>query len=355
MSKGLYILPSLFTTANIAFGYYAILQITHGTSVDAWHYDNAAKAIGFAVLFDGLDGRIARMTGTSSDFGKELDSLADVITFGVAPALLAWMWGFRQLPTNLGDLYNKLLQFGAIASFLFLMAGASRLARFNITSNPAALESRTPGQEIFCRHADSGGRGSHCRRGHFSVGDPITSWWTAITWMLMVVAVGYLMVSTWRFYSFKDIDFRSRQPFQLVILFGLLFAAIRFYSQWVLFLIALLYVFSGVFWRLKWIFRRKGSPPPPPAYTEASQTFMSSNFKSVPTTHADPVRAGDLYRLAIVGAGTLKGKEIAEVLGDRNFPSSDIKLLDDNDSLGQLEVGRRRSFVHPERAIGAVR
>ncbi len=239
LRKGMYILPSLFTTANIAFGYYAILQITHATIADSWHFDNAAKAIGFAVMFDGLDGRIARMTGTSSDFGRELDSLADVITFGVAPALLAWTWGFRQLPTNLGELYTKLLQFGAIASFLFLMAGASRLA--------AAVV-------------------------HFSNGDPIASWWTALTWMLMVVAVGYLMVSTWRFYSFKDIDFRSRQPFRLVILFGLLFAAIRFYSQWVLFLIALLYVFSGVFWRLKWIFRRKGNPPPPPAYTEAPQT-----------------------------------------------------------------------------------
>ena len=88
-----------------------------------------------------------------------------------------------------------------------------------------------------------------------------------------VVAVAYLMVSTWRFYSFKDIDLGSRQPFRLIILFALLFAAIRFYSHWVLFLIALLYLFSGVFWRLKWIFRRKGSPPPPPAYTEASQTL----------------------------------------------------------------------------------
>ncbi len=144
----MYILPSLFTTANIAFGYYAILQITHGTTVDAWHYDNAAKAIGFAVLFDGLDGRIARMTGTSSDFGRELDSLADVITFGVAPALLAWMWGFRQLPSNLGELYNKLLQFGAIASFLFLMAGASRLARFNISGNPQPSNPGVRGRNI---------------------------------------------------------------------------------------------------------------------------------------------------------------------------------------------------------------
>src|ERR1700690_175179 len=86
MSKGMYILPSIFTTGNMAAGFYAILEVVHATALTSWHLDNAAKAIGFAVLFDGLDGRVARMTGTSSDFGKELDSLADVITFGVAPA-----------------------------------------------------------------------------------------------------------------------------------------------------------------------------------------------------------------------------------------------------------------------------
>ena len=270
MRKGMYILPSLFTTANIAFGYYAILQITYAGATDAWRFDNCAKAIGFAVLFDGLDGRIARMTGTSSDFGRELDSLADVITFGVAPALLAWTWGFRLLSANSGDLNEKLMQFGAIASFLFLMAGASRLARFNITSNPQPSNPGRPGKKYFVGMPIPAGAGVIAAVVHFSRGEPIASWWTALVWMLLVVAVGYLMVSTWRFYSFKDIDFRSRQPFQLVILFGALFAAIRFYSQWVLFLIALLYVFSGVFWRLKWIFRRKGNPPPPPAYTEAT-------------------------------------------------------------------------------------
>ncbi len=98
MRKGMYILPSLFTTANIAAGFYAILQTVHGSTSEPWHLDFAADAIGFAVLFDGLDGRIARMTNTASDFGRELDSLADVITFGVAPALLAWMWGFHLLP-----------------------------------------------------------------------------------------------------------------------------------------------------------------------------------------------------------------------------------------------------------------
>ena len=125
LRKGMYILPSLFTAANIALGYYAILQVTHATAAEPWHFDFAAKAIGFAVLFDGLDGRIARMTNTSSDFGRELDSLADVITFGVAPALLAWMWGFRQLPVFLGSsqLTGKMIQLGSIASFLFLDGG----------------------------------------------------------------------------------------------------------------------------------------------------------------------------------------------------------------------------------------
>ena len=136
---------------------------------EPWHFDFAAKAIGFAVLFDGLDGRIARMTHTSSDFGRELDSLADVITFGVAPALLAWMWGFRQLPVFLGssELTGKMIQLGSIASFLFLMAGASRLARFNIVVQPAAVESRPSGEEVFCGNADSSGGRSHCRSSAF--------------------------------------------------------------------------------------------------------------------------------------------------------------------------------------------
>jgi CDP-diacylglycerol--serine O-phosphatidyltransferase len=271
LRKGLYILPSLFTAANMAMGYYAILQTTHATVAEPWHFDFAAKAIGFAVLFDGLDGRIARVTHTSSDFGRELDSLADVITFGVAPALLAWMWGFRQLPVFLGssELTGKMIQLGSIASFLFLMAGASRLARFNITSNPQPSNPGRPGKKYFVGMPIPAGAGVIAAVVHFSGGDPISSLWSCITWMLIVVAAGYLMVSTWRFYSFKDIDFRARQPFQLVILFGLLFAAIWVFSQWVLFVIALTYMFSGVFWRLQWIFRRKRNPPP---YQEASQT-----------------------------------------------------------------------------------
>jgi len=98
MRRGMYVLPSIFTAGNIAAGYYAISQAIQGSASAAFHFDNAAIAIGFAVVFDGLDGRIARMTNTTSDFGRELDSLADVITFGVAPAVLAWIWGCHQLP-----------------------------------------------------------------------------------------------------------------------------------------------------------------------------------------------------------------------------------------------------------------
>ena len=268
----MYILPSLFTTANIAAGYYAILQVTHAVASEPWHFDNAAKAIGFAVLFDGLDGRIARMTRTSSDFGKELDSLADVITFGVAPAMLAWMWGFRQLPVYFASnvAIGKMIQLGAIASFLFLMAGASRLARFNISANPQPSNPGRPGKKYFVGMPIPAGAGVIAAVVHFTEGEPISAWWTSITWLLMIVTVGYLMVSTWRFYSFKDIDFRSRQPFRLVILLGALFASIWYFSRYVLFGIALLYMFSGILWRLQWIFRRKTNNPPP-AYKEVSQ------------------------------------------------------------------------------------
>lgn len=276
-NKGMYILPSLFTTANVALGYYAILEVLHATVVDFWHLDNAAKAIGFAVLFDGLDGRIARMTGTSSDFGRELDSLADVITFGVAPAMLAWTWGFFLMPPVLltdwhHNWHIKLTQLGAISSFLFLIAGASRLARFNITSNPQPSNPGRPGKKYFVGMPIPAGAGVIAAVIHFEKGDPVVSWYTALTWLAMVTTIGYLMVSTWRFYSFKDIDFRSRHPFRLIMILAALFALIVVYSGPVLFVIALVYMISGVLWRLQWIFRRRPGTPPPPPVTEASQT-----------------------------------------------------------------------------------
>jgi len=272
LRKGMYILPSLFTTANIAAGFYAILQTVHGSSGETWHMDFAAMAIGFAVLFDGIDGRIARMTHTESDFGKELDSLADVITFGVAPALLAWMWGFHLLPADIApDLHLKITQLGSIACFGFLVAGASRLARFNIAKNPQPSNPGRPGKKYFVGMPIPAGAGVIAAVVHFSAGEPVTSWVTSMSWLMMVIVVGYLMVSTWRFYSFKDINFRSRRPFRLIVLIAVVIASIWYFSRPVLFVIAILYMASGVLWRLQWIFRRK-APPAPPAYREASHT-----------------------------------------------------------------------------------
>src|SRR6202044_1237258 len=157
----------------------------------------AAKAIGFAVLFDGLDGRIARMTHTDSDFGRELDSLADEITFGVAPALLAWMWGFHLLPTTIApELHLKITELGSIPCFAFLMAGASRLARFNIAKNPEPSNPGRPGKKYFVGMPIPAGAGVIAAVVHFSGGEPISSLWSCITWMLIIVAAGYLMVST---------------------------------------------------------------------------------------------------------------------------------------------------------------
>lgn len=270
-SKGMYILPSLFTAGNMAAGFYAILEVLHASVLEYSHLDNAAIAVGFAVLFDGLDGHVARLTGTSSDFGRELDSLADVITFGVAPAMLAWTWGFHLMPpVSLTEWNIKLTQLGAVASFLFLMAGASRLARFNITTNPQPSNPGRPGKKYFVGMPIPAGAGVIAAVVHFWRGNPLESWYTALAWLAMIAAVGYLMVSTWRFYSFKDIDIAKRHPFRLIILLAALIALVGFFSRQVLFAVALLYMFSGVFWRLQWIFRRRGKSPPP-AYKEASQ------------------------------------------------------------------------------------
>jgi CDP-diacylglycerol---serine O-phosphatidyltransferase len=282
--KGMYILPSIFTSANILLGYYAILQIIHGAVQfgiahatqnpvqEAWHFDNAAKAIGFAVLFDGLDGRIARMTNTTSDFGRELDSLADAITFGIAPALLAWAWGFHLISTDISrpELANVLGKAGAAFSFMFLIAGASRLARFNISVNPQPSNPGRPGKKYFVGMPIPAAAGVIAAVVHCFAGDPVQWWGSAVVWLVVVALASYLMVSTWRFYSFKDVNFRARQPYRLIVLLALLAAAIWFFSRKVLIFIALTYMLSGVFWRLYWVFRRRKNPPSPP-YTEASQ------------------------------------------------------------------------------------
>jgi CDP-diacylglycerol---serine O-phosphatidyltransferase len=260
--KGIYILPSLATTFNIGLGYYALWHIFSGSAAEPWHFDNAAKAIGFAVVADGIDGRIARMTGTESDFGREFDSLADVITFGVAPALLAWIWGFKQLgPLNGTDMVARTVQLGALVSFAFLIAGACRLARFNIVKNPQPSNPGRPGKRYFVGMPIPAGAGVIAAVVHFASGQPLGVWWESIPWAGFVFATGLLMVSTWRYYSFKDIDFRSRHPFRLIMIIAVLIALIWYESQIVLFVIAIVYLVSGIFTRMSFEVKKKREGP----------------------------------------------------------------------------------------------
>jgi CDP-diacylglycerol--serine O-phosphatidyltransferase len=220
------------------------------------------------------------MTNTASDFGRELDSLADVITFGVAPAVLAWMWGFHLLPlaTNenvsfwleihSSNAHAKLVEAGIIASFVFLVAGASRLARFNITKNPQPSNPGRPGKKYFVGMPIPAGAGVIAATVHLASGHPINYWWLALVWTALLVIVAFLMVSTWRFYSFKELNLRSRHPFQLMVLLGGVIYLIVLFSGPVLFAIAITYMLSGV---LSFVFRRRPSQPAPPPLEEAPQ------------------------------------------------------------------------------------
>lgn len=263
--KGLYLLPSMFTAGNMAAGYYAIGQAIQGTASDPWHFDLAAKAIGIAIVLDFFDGGIARLTNTASDFGRELDSLADVITFGIAPAVLAWMWGFRMLPME-GNLEwrTQVIRIGAVMTFAFLLAGASRLARFNIQVNPQPSNPGRPGRKYFVGMPIPAGAGTIAAVVHLVQGSPLQIWWLSCGWGVFLAIISFLMVSTWRFFSFKGINFRQPQNFRWIIVMGIAIALIILSSQYVLFALALIYILSGVIARLSFVFRRPTVPPPPP-------------------------------------------------------------------------------------------
>ena len=268
LHRGMYLLPSLFTVGNIGAGYFAIMQTfaAIGGNGDAQARLNwAALAILFAIPFDALDGRIARMTNTTSEFGKELDSLADVITFGVAPSLLAYVWGFHFLPTSVNaDLRQDLLHLGGFVCFLFLIGGASRLARFNISHNPVPRNPGRPDRKYFVGMPIPAAAGLLAASVHFFTGIPNQAWWVSIIWLLLVGTCGFLMVSTWRFWSGKEINLSRRHPFQILPFIAIAaFLLVRF-SQFTIFACALVYMFSGIWARAaySWSRRRRHRPAP---------------------------------------------------------------------------------------------
>ncbi len=234
IKKGVYILPNFLTSMGLFCGFFAIISIMQGD------YLRAAWAIVIAGVFDGLDGRIARMTNTTSRFGLEYDSLADLVAFGVAPALLSYSWVLDQ--------YGRL---GWLAAFLYVGCGAVRLARFNVMAGteksgffqgmpiPGAA-GMVASTVIFCFH--------------FNFVDKIP---LSIIFVLMIFLLAFLMVSSIRFRSFKDLDLRSRKPFSSVVLVIMLIVIIAAEPQIMLFSIGVLYLLSGLLLHVKDLLNRK--------------------------------------------------------------------------------------------------
>jgi CDP-diacylglycerol---serine O-phosphatidyltransferase len=271
LRRGMYLLPSLFTAGNIGAGYFAITQTIAAVNANANapHFlDWAAIAILFAVPFDALDGRIARMTNTASEFGKELDSLADVITFGVAPSLLAFVWGFHFLPDSMNaELRLHLVQGGSFICFLFLIGGASRLARFNISPDAQPRNPGRPDRKYFVGMPIPAAAGLLAATVHQFYGIPVKTWWVALVWLTLVGLAGFLMVSTWRFWSGKEINLSRSHPFQILLLVAIVIYFCLRFSNFVLFAAALAYMFSGIWARAaySWQRRRRRRPAKTPS------------------------------------------------------------------------------------------
>lgn len=232
----------------------------------------AAKTIGFSFILDGLDGRIARMTHTTSEFGKELDSLADVISFGIAPAILAYVWGVQFVPPDWGHAgLDQLQRAGKLISFLFLVCGAARLARFNIQKNPVPRNPGSPNRKYFVGLPIPPAAGMIAAVVHASSNYPITNVYLAAGWLALLALLSFLMVSTWRYWSFKELNLgRPRSPLILVLMCGVIYA-IWNWSQPVLLILASSYVASGIITRAAGIIRRhffRKTPAPGPLPSE---------------------------------------------------------------------------------------
>jgi CDP-diacylglycerol--serine O-phosphatidyltransferase len=220
----------------------------------------AAKAIGAAVVLDGLDGRIARMTNTVSDFGREMDSLADVITFGIAPAVLAYTWGVQFVAPG-GFLMDH--RAGYFLVFLFLLCGAARLARFNVQTNPVPKNPGRPDRKYFVGLPIPAAAGLVAAIVYANDSVPVEWWILSALWLGVIALLSFLMVSTWRYPSFKEIHLTGPRSPLTVILFGALIYLIWNYSQPVLLALGTLYVSTGIVIRVAGIIRRKFRPQPP--------------------------------------------------------------------------------------------
>ncbi len=220
--KGVYLIPNLFTTGNLFSGFYAIISVFNAD------YLLAAYAILAATVFDSLDGKVARLANATSRFGTEYDSLADLISFGLAPGLLIYSWALHS--------YNRL---GWIAAFLFVVCGALRLARFNVqsvsqdpryfTGLPIPAAAITVAMTVIVDN--------HIIR----LGSEVKP----VLILIMTYALAFLMVSTIKYRSFKDLNFKSRRSFQYLVWAVLIFGVIALEPVIMLFSLIVLYALSG--------------------------------------------------------------------------------------------------------------
>ncbi len=228
--RGIYLLPNLFTTAALFAGFYAVIAGMNQ------HFEAAAVAVFVAMLLDGLDGRVARLTNTQSDFGAEYDSLADMVSFGVAPALVAYQWAL----SDLGKL-------GWLAAFVYTAGAALRLARFN---TQVGIADKRYFQGLASPSAAA------IVSGLVWTGDTIgfSGPGAAATTFVVTVLAGLLMVSNIRYYSFKGINLRDKVPFVAILLAVLIIVLVSVNPPLVLFGAFLIYALSGpvlTLWQLR--------------------------------------------------------------------------------------------------------
>ncbi len=226
--RGIYLLPNLFTTAGLFAGFYAIVAAMSD------HFEAAAIAIFVGMVMDGIDGRIARLTHTTSAFGVEYDSLSDMVCFGLAPSLIVFEWALRSMIEQ-GWVWSKL---GWLAAFVYTAGAALRLARFN-TQAGKADKSYFQGLPSPSAAAVLAGLIWFCEDNGLDGSD---MW---VIGAVLAAAMGALMVSNVRYYSFKQIDFKNRVPFFTLIMLVLLFVIVSSDPPSVLFFGFLIYAFSG--------------------------------------------------------------------------------------------------------------
>lgn len=261
--RAAYALPTAFTAGNIFLGFIAILRSIQGAlnlghpDLAALDFSFAAQTIGVAMILDGVDGRVARLTNTTSDFGREMDSLSDVISFGIAPAILAFTWGVQFMETgSASHLHDHLTRAGKMITFLFLLCGSARLARFNVTKNPMPKNPGRPNRKYFVGLPIPAAAALVAAVVFFADGYPIMFWQQSVGWLMLLLCLSWLMVCTWRYYAFKDNAFlRPRSPLTIVLA-GALLIMIFLWRQPMLLIIASAYASSGVLLRAGGLLRR---------------------------------------------------------------------------------------------------